>query len=77
MKGNRHSFNFSVRDNILSVVFLVQESVVEKRPRWEACTKAMLLKVMGEERRTGKGTVSHNILHRQAHPSFFLLSLTS
>ena len=67
MEENRTSFNFSVRDNILSVVFLVQESVVEKRPRWEACTKAMLLKVMGEERRTGKGTVSHNTLQGQAH----------
>ena len=67
MKGNRHSFNFSVRDIILSVGFLVWVSVGEKRPRWEACAKAMLLKVMGKKRRTGKGTVSHNTLQGQAH----------
>ena len=67
MKGHRTSFNFSVRDIIPSVGFLVWVSVVEKHPRWEACVKAMLLKVMGEERRTGKGTVSHNILHGQGH----------
>ena len=67
MKGNRTSFNFSVRDIIPSVGFLVWVSVVEKHPRWEACVKAMLLKVMGEKRRTGKGTVSHKILQGQAH----------
>ena len=49
MKGNRHSFNFSVRDIILSVGFLVWVSVGKKRPRWEACAKAMLLKVMGKK----------------------------
>ena len=33
MKGNRTSFNFSVRDIIPSVGFLVWVSVVEKHPR--------------------------------------------
>lgn len=67
MKGNRTSFNFSVRDIIPSVGFLVWVSVVEKHPRWEACVKAMLLQVMGEKRRTRKGTVPHKILQGQAH----------
>ena len=68
MKGNRTSFNFSVRDIIPSVGFLVWVSVVEKHPRWEACARAKLLKVMVEERRTGKGTVSHNIKDKPMAP---------
>ena len=67
MKGHRTSFNFSVRDIIPSVGFLVCVAVGEKRPRWEAGDKALLRKVMGKKRRTGKGTVSHNTLQGQAH----------
>ena len=64
---NRDSFDSSVKDITLSVGFHVWGSVVQKSPWWDMCIKAKLFKVVAEERRTGKGTVSHNTLQGQAH----------